>query len=47
MIIRNEKYIGLKHHINVDAPDAFIDSKKFDRVWTDSLWLVMKKKIIG
>ena len=28
-------------------PHAFIDSKKFDIVETDALWLVMKKQIIG
>ena len=37
--ILNEKYRC--HHII-----AFIDKTKFDRVWTDALWLVMKKQII-
>ena len=28
-------------------PHVFIEQKKFDIVWTDALWLVTMKQIIG
>ena len=46
VIILNEKYKRISHHIKVDAPCLYW-AKKFDIVWTDALWLVMKKQIIG
>ena len=39
-----EREVGYtNHHIDVNAPYLYWLKKRFDRVWSDALWLVMKK----